>query len=95
MSAGCCGKVGGALYGLLGLVFGVFLALFSLLGAGIAASQVDEPGVLLGALFGVGAVIFLPLFYGFFGFVGGIITAALYNLVAGWVGGVEMHLEEA
>ena len=47
----------------------------------------------MGALFGVGAVIFMPLFYGALGFITGIITAALYNLVAGWIGGVELQLE--
>jgi hypothetical protein len=88
-----CGKVGGVLYCLLGLVFGAVLALFSLLGAGVAATQPDQSGALFGALFGVGAVIFLPLFYGALGFIGGIIMAALYNLVAGWVGGVELQLE--
>ena len=90
-----CGKVAGVLYGLLGLVFGVLLALVSLFGVGVAATQTAQSGTLLsfGALFGVGAVIFVPLLYGALGFVGGIITAALYNLVARWVGGVELHLE--
>ncbi len=88
-----CGKVGGGLYASLGLVFGGIIALFSLLGAGVAATQTDQSGALLGALFGVGAVIFMPLFYAALGFIGGIIMAALYNLVAGWVGGVELQLE--
>ena len=88
-----CGKVSGVLYGLLGSVLGVFFALFSLLGAGVAATQTDQSGAFLGALFGVGAVIFMPLFYAALGFIGGIIMAALYNLVAGWVGGVELQLE--
>ncbi len=87
------GKVSGVLYGLLGLIFGVIFALFSLLGAGIAVTQTGESTALFGALFGVGAVIFMPLFYGAMGFIMGIIMAALYNLVAGWVGGVELHLE--
>lgn len=37
--------------------------------------------------------ILMPLFYGVFGFVAGIVIAALYNLVAGWTGGIEATLE--
>ena len=47
----------------------------------------------LGALFGVGAVIFLPICYGVLGLLAGALTAALYNLFAGMVGGVEMDLK--
>lgn len=88
-----CGKIAGALYALLGLVFGVVFALLSLLGVGVAATLADEPGALFGALFGLGAVILIPLFYGTLGFVGGIIAAAVYNWLAGWIGGLELQLE--
>jgi hypothetical protein len=88
------GKVSGVIYGLLGLIFGVIFALFSLLGAGIAATQTGEPTALFGVVFGVGAVIFMPLFYGAMGFIVGVVMAALYNLVAGWVGGVELYLSD-
>jgi hypothetical protein len=44
-------------------------------------------------LFGVGAIIILPIFYGALTFVFALIGAALYNAVAGWVGGVEMDLQ--
>jgi hypothetical protein len=44
-------------------------------------------------LFGVGAVILLPLFYGLMGFLMGMLTAALYNLIAGWLGGVELEVQ--
>ena len=39
--------------------------------------------------------IAMPIMYGVFGVVGGAIGAALYNLVAGWVGGIEVELDEA
>jgi len=87
------GKVSGMLYGLLGLIIGIIFALFSLLGVGIAITQTGDSTALFGALFGVGAVILMPLFYGIMGFIMGVIMAALYNLVAGWVGGIELHLE--
>jgi hypothetical protein len=38
------------------------------------------------------AVIATPVFYAVAGFVGGAIMAFLYNLVAGWVGGIELDL---
>jgi hypothetical protein len=37
--------------------------------------------------------IFMPIFYGIMGFVVGAIGALLYNLVANWVGGIEMEVE--
>jgi hypothetical protein len=42
----------------------------------------------------VGAVIFLPIFYGIIGFVGGLISALLYNLIARLVGGIELEVEQ-
>lgn len=35
----------------------------------------------------------IPIAYGIFGAVGALIVAALYNLVAGWVGGVKVELD--
>ena len=43
--------------------------------------------------FGIGALVVLPVFYAVIGFVGGAIYAWLYNLVAGWVGGLELDIE--
>ena len=31
--------------------------------------------------------------YGVIGVIGGAIGAALYNLVAGWIGGIEVEME--
>jgi hypothetical protein len=44
-------------------------------------------------VFGVGAVFLLPIVYGIMGFLGGVITAVIYNLAAGAVGGLEVELE--
>lgn len=86
------GKVFGILYALLGLVIGALFALLSLVGAGIgAAASGDEAW--LGAFFGVGAIIILPIFYGVIGFIGGLLTGLFYNLAAGIVGGVQVELE--
>lgn len=90
------GKMMGALYALLGLIVGGCIALVSLLGAGFAAaasSSDEQMPAAFGAFLGAGAVILFPLFYGVLGFIGGLITALIYNLVAGAVGGLELEVQ--
>lgn len=82
-------KVAGVLYGLMGLLFGAFISLFSLVGSAFAPKDAG----MLGMLFGMGAVVVLPIFYGILGFIMTLIMAALYNLIAGWVGGVELDVQ--
>lgn len=86
------GKVLGVLYAGLGLLFGGLFSLFSLLGAAIGATQ-DAGGAAFAFLFGVGAIVFMPLFYGLIGFIGGLLTALLYNVAAGITGGLELDLQ--
>ncbi|HSR67277.1 MAG TPA: hypothetical protein VLU25_04995 [Acidobacteriota bacterium] len=86
-------KIFGAVYGTMGLIFGCMLALASLAGGLSAMSDVPEGGI-IGAVLGVGAIIILPLFYGIIGMIGGAISAALYNLFASMVGGVQVDLEQ-
>lgn len=88
-----CGKIMGFLYAGIGLIAGGIFALVSLVG-GVAGLAADEGGGAIFALFfGVGAVIFLPVFYGVMGFISGVVSAFLYNLVAGWIGGIELEFE--
>ena len=86
------GKMLGALYALLGLIIGAIFTCVSAFGAAAAfAGSGDNEA--LGLLFGVGAIIILPLFYGIIGFIGGLIVAFLYNFLAGFVGGIEIYTE--
>jgi len=90
------GKIMGATYGLMGLIFGAIFSLFAILGATAGMLSNQNGGgeeAVLGLIFGVGAIIFLPLFYGFMGFISGLLGGAIYNLVAGFTGGIEMELE--
>lgn len=82
-------KIAGLLYALMGLLLGALFSLISV--AGFAAGGAKEG--LPGMLFGVGAIIVLPIFYGVLGFVFTLIGAAIYNLIAGWVGGVELEVQ--
>ena len=83
-------KIAGALYAVIGFVFGIIFAIFGTVLMGFAGT--DMPGA-FGLFFGVAAIIVLPIFYGVIGFIGGIIVAFLYNVIAGWIGGIEIELE--
>jgi hypothetical protein len=80
-------KVAGVLFALLGVLIGLFGALF---GSFFDASA----GEGFGGSFGIAAVFIFPVMYGLLGLIGGLISAFLYNVVAGWVGGIEVELEE-
>jgi len=82
-------KVMGALYGALGLLFIPFLAIAGLAGA---LSGRQNGGVLAG----VGLIVLgliLPVIYGGMGFVMGALMAWVYNLMAGWTGGIQIQLQ--
>ena len=83
-SIGQTAKFMGLMYLLFGLLFIPFFLLMGMFAPG------EESG------FPFGGTIFavaMPVLYGIFGIIGGAIGAALYNLVAGWVGGLEVELE--
>ena len=76
----------------MGLIFGGIFALAAVFGASIGAAA-GEDSALLGAVFGLGAVIVLPILYGGLGAVMALFTAWLYNVIAGFVGGIEVRTE--
>ena len=82
-------KITAILYALMGLIVGAIFSLISLAGFAAARGQQGAAGM----LFGVGAIVVLPIFYGVLGFIVSLISAALYNLIAGWVGGVELDVQ--
>jgi hypothetical protein len=85
------GKLYGVMCAALGLLAGVLFAAIGSLGAGIASASGSSALPFAGI--GVAAVIVIPLVYGIFGFIGGLISAVLYNLFAGIVGGIEVTTE--
>jgi hypothetical protein len=85
-------RIYGALSGAFGLIAGVILALLSMVGAGLASRSGDAPAF-LGPLLGIGAIVFLPLLYGVMGLVAGALSAVLYNVFAGMVGGIELDIQ--
>lgn len=81
--------------GIIGLLAGAIFALVGMLGAfaGSALGGRDAMGGAFGMLFGIGAVIFMPLLYAVIGFVSGLIGAVIYNFLAGRVGGMRWEVE--
>jgi hypothetical protein len=73
-------KVVGVLYALIGLLFIPFFFIMS----SVAPKQTG---------FGAGFAFVVPIMYGVFGFIGTAIACALYNMVAKWVGGIEVETD--
>jgi hypothetical protein len=82
------GKVLGLTYACLGLLIGGFVSLFALAAGGGPGGRGGPEAVVMGA----GAVVMLPLIYGVIGFIGGLISAFIYNVIAGLAGGIEVEL---
>jgi len=72
------GKISLVTYGLIAVVMGAVFALIT--------AFTEGPLVALMVLIGI------PISYGILGFLSGIFGAWLYNLVAGWVGGIKIEL---
>ncbi len=91
--AGSLGLFFLAVYGLLGFIIAIPVAL----GVGIEAGQ-EQNNVLTTLTFGIvsgGAVLILtPLFYGVLGFVQGVIIAIIVNVFLRFAGGLELEVKE-
>ena len=77
----------GILYAIFGIFAGLFIAIFSILVPAFEGGDIFPYG--LGFL----SIIVFPIFYGALGWIGGIISAALYNLVARWIGSIQVEIE--
>lgn len=79
-------KMLGATNAVMGFVVGCFLLILALF------SQAQETNV-MPIVFGIGAPIVMPIFYGVMGYVMGFVMAWVYNFVAKRVGGIEIETE--
>ena len=85
-------KIVGLMYAILGLIMGLmFAAVFAMVPMGDPGSS--EMPTWLAPMFGTGAILIMPVFYGCMGFVGGAIAAVVYNGLSGMMGGLELKLE--
>jgi hypothetical protein len=82
------GKMMALTYGVLGLLF---CPLFLI--ASFFASHVQNQQRFGMMAFGTGFALLMPVIYGAFGFIFGIIGAFIYNVIAKWIGGIEVEVE--
>jgi len=95
IGVGSAAKVAGVLYACIGFFVGAIFALISMVGAGFmaAAQQNSDAPAWFAPVFGVGAIIFLPICYGILGLAIGAVTALIYNAAAGVTGGLELDIQ--
>jgi hypothetical protein len=87
-------KVGLVVYAVLGLIIGICMALFSMMigSLGSMSGAAGPAAKAFGFGFGLGSIIIFPILYGIIGGIAGALGAVVYNLVAGWVGGLELDI---
>jgi len=88
ISPGSALKMGLVIYGLIGLAIGAFLTAASLLQLSLGNPEPPARGARsLGAL----AIVLVPIVYGALGGIMTAVAAAVYNLAARWVGGLQIE----
>ena len=87
-----CARIAGVLYAIIGLLAG---SIFSLAAVAGGSAFRDTPGGGIAAILGVGTIVLFPILYGALGFVSTLLVAWLYNVLAGFVGGIQIDIEEA
>ena len=78
----------------LGLIIGVIYGLIIMTVGAAMMSGRGGPGAGFGIVGGLFVMILIPALYGIMSFVFGALYAFVYNIAAGFVGGVELELQE-
>ena len=86
-------KVAAVLYAGIGLIAGALFSLIGMVGVGASLAGVEGAGF-MSALFGIGAIIFMPICYAIFGFIGSFIFATIFNFASGMTGGIEVETRQ-
>lgn len=80
-------KITALIHATIGLIFMPFFILAFAIGAATGGKTTPFSGA-----FAIIFAVMAPVFYGAMGFVMGAIGAALYNVFAKWVGGIEVNV---
>jgi hypothetical protein len=84
-------KIYGLTMAILGLIIGIFIGfIMFFIGSFVGTSHGITP--FFGPTLGIGGFIIMPIIYGLLGFILGALCAVLYNLLASWVGGIEIEI---
>jgi hypothetical protein len=86
-------KIYGLSMAILGFVIGIFVG-FIMFFLGTYVGSDGPFSRFLGPGLGIVGFIFMPVLYGILGLLFGGFSALIYNLLASWVGGIEIELEE-
>jgi hypothetical protein len=86
-------KIAGVLYAGIGLLIGAFFALIGMAGFAGQLSGASSSLPFGGMLFGVGAIVILPICYGLIGFIFTLIGATIFNVAARVTGGVQVEVQ--
>lgn len=88
-------KMNAAITLVLGLIGGIlWLGMVALAGFAGAMGGAPAAGLMMGGISGIFVFVFLVILYAVVGFIVGAIIALLYNLAAGWFGGIEVELSQ-
>jgi uncharacterized membrane protein YGL010W len=85
------GLILGIIYGLISLIMVPFFLLAIVISAFAPHTDAAQQGIGIGV--GIAMCVFLPIFYAVIGGLFGMLAAVIYNLVAGWTGGIEFEVE--
>ncbi len=86
-------KISGIICAAIGLIAGFLFFVFGGLIGGLVGANQGGGGGLIAVGGGVLGLVLLPIVYGIFGFIGGLIQAFIYNIAAGFVGGIRIETE--
>lgn len=85
-------RLAAAIYGIFGLIAGVLFSLAAVAGFGLS-QEVSTSVPWIGPMFGLGAILAMPLLYCVLGYLGGAIGAWVFNNAARAMGGLELVVE--
>jgi len=86
-------KIAAVVYAGIGLLAGLMFALIGMTGMAAGLASESSGGAMLGAIFGIGAIVFMPICYAIIGFIGTLIGATIFNAAARMTGGVEIDVK--
>ena len=92
-----CMKMAFILFGVIGLLFGVFYAMLLTMVSGFLSQmggQFQSLGTLFTGVLGIFMVFFLGIFYAVVGAVVTAILTLIYNLLAKGLGGIKLFMEQ-